>query len=64
MLFDKVGAARSVARTRPCLMGLPEGEGCAFTLTTLGVWLVQIPDVKMKIGVCGTSDEFDLYVNN
>jgi len=47
MLFDRGGAARSVARARPCLTGLPEGEGCAFTLTTLGVWLVQIPDVKM-----------------
>lgn len=33
MPFDKSGAARSEARTRSCLMGLPEGEGRAFTLT-------------------------------
>ncbi|WP_217357285.1 hypothetical protein, partial [Ruegeria atlantica] len=30
-------------RTRPCLKGLPEGEGSALTLTARGVWLVQIP---------------------
>jgi len=33
-------------RTRPCLMGLPEGEGSALTLTARGVWLVQIPLVQ------------------
>ncbi|GHF05536.1 hypothetical protein GCM10016455_28520 [Aliiroseovarius zhejiangensis] len=43
MLFDRDGAARSAARTRPCLIALPEGEGRALTLTARGVWLVQIP---------------------
>jgi hypothetical protein len=43
MLFDRDGAARSTARTRPCLIALPEGEGRALTLTARGVWLVQIP---------------------
>ena len=47
MLFDRSGAARSAARTRFCLIGLPEGEGCAFTLTTEGVWLAQIRSVRM-----------------
>lgn len=43
MLFDRDGAARSATRTRPCLIGLPEGEGSALTLAARGVWLVQIP---------------------
>ena len=30
-------------RTRSCLLGLPEGEGNAFTTMVRGVWLVQIP---------------------
>jgi len=30
-------------RTRPCLIGLPEGEGSALSLTARGVWLVQFP---------------------
>ena len=46
MLFDRVGAARRRSRghgTRPGLIGLPEGEGSALSLTARGVWLVQIP---------------------
>ena len=30
-------------RTRPGLIGLPEGEGSALSLTARGVWLVQTP---------------------
>ena len=44
-----LGAARSVARTRPCLMGLPEGEGCAFTLLRSGVWPAK-PQANMAQG--------------
>lgn len=53
MLFDKSGAARRrEPRTRFCLIGLPEGEGSAFTLTANGVWLVQIP-LAQKVRAAG-----------
>lgn len=47
---DRVGAARSAARTRPCLFYLSEGGGRAATLLCArsGVWPVQTPQGRPR----------------
>ncbi len=56
MLFDRGGGGpQAQPRAPPCLIGLPEGEGSALTLTACGVWLVQIPLAQEKSAAGSTS---------